>query len=95
MYPVLWKGRCEGGIYTIATVRDNTGKVRRGTRVEMSEERRYRRYCIMCGEEVDVKLVVFEYEEADIWELECVECGCIVSTRVAILGIEPYEWVIE
>ena len=42
-----------------------------------------------------MKLVVFEYEEADIWELECVECGCIVSTRVAILGVEPYEWVID
>jgi len=58
-------------------------------------EVRYRRFCMMCWELVEVKLRVYEYEEADIWELECVKCGCIVSTRVAILGGDPEAWVIE
>jgi len=58
-------------------------------------QRTYRRLCPTCFEMVEVKLVVFEYEEGDVWELRCVDCGCIISTRVALIGGEPREWIAE
>jgi len=54
-----------------------------------------KRFCPNCFKKVKVKLVVYEYEEGDVWELRCVDCGCIISTRVAIIGGEAREWIGE